>query len=189
MTRLIRNALIVGCLAALVPLGLTAAVVADEVSRDRAAAAAHRRGLQLQDAGRLDEAASSFRQAIALSPRAYDSYAELALTEFLLHRFDRAVATYEALMARYPFRYYAPLHREVGFVHLRAGQLPDAIASLREAVAIDPLDWYAYYLIGLAYRRSGEVEAAREAWERTMSLRPGFQRAYEQLRELDAQTR
>ena len=181
----IRWWLVAACLAAsLLPLWRSGEVAA-ELRRDRLAAAAYQRGIVLQVAGRLDEAAGAFRKVIAISPMAVEAYGSLAEVEFKRGRITEAIQAYRRLLAIYPYTYVASLYREVGLIELRAGRLKDARADLIEATAIDPNDWLAHHLLGQANYRLGDVESARTAWQRVVVLKPDFQPAYEQLRRLD----
>jgi len=181
--------LLAGCLAAVPAVALRGADVAAAVARDRVAAAAYQRGVALQHAQRYDEAATAFRNAIATSPTAIGAYADLGDVELSQGHFDEAVQAYRRLMAIYPYTYFGELYRRVGFIELRGGSFEAAVQDLRQASALDPQDWHAFYLLGHAQYRLGDLQAARTTWERVLVLNPGFQPANERLRQLDAQHR
>ena len=181
--------LLAGCLAAVPAVALRGADVAAAVARDRVAAAAYQRGVALQHAQRYDEAATAFRNAIATSPTAIGAYADLGDVELSQGHFDEAVQAYRRLMAIYPYTYFGELYRRVGFIELRGESLEAAVQDLRQASALDPQDWHAFYLLGHAQYRLGDLQAARTTWERVLVLNPGFQPANERLRQLDAQHR
>jgi len=48
----------------------------------------------------------------------------------------------------------------------------EAMVELRRALRIDPKNPYAYYFLGIAFFESGEVEAARDAYEACLKLAP-----------------
>lgn len=181
----IRRWLLAACLVALLPLGWRAQQVAAEIQRERAATALYAEGLRHYLAGRYDEAAGFFRQVIAVAPLAADAYSSLADAEFRRGDVDAAVQAYRRLLAIYPYTFVGLPYREVGFMELRAGRWTDARADLEQAVTLDPQDWHAYYLLGHVHRRLGDLEAARRAWRHVLTLRPGYQPAVEQLRQLD----
>jgi len=187
--RTARLLLLFACLAAAPAAGWRVLDIAQEVRRDRAAAGAYQRGLALQEEQRYDEAAVAFREAIAASARATAAYIALGDVEFRRGRTDEAVWAYRQVMARYPFAFIGELHRQVGLFELRGGRPASAVRDLEQAVTLDPQDWLAYYLLGHAYRRLGDLRAARRAWTRVISLNPDFQPAREQLQRLDARSR
>lgn len=180
-----RRWLVVACLVALLPLGWRIQEVAAELQRERRATVLYSEGLTLYLKGHSPEAAHLFRQAIALAPLAVEVYADLAEAEVRQGNIDAAVHVYRRVLAIYPYTYFASLYRQLGFIELRAGRDADARADLEQAVALDPQDWHAYYLLGHAYRRLGQVDAARAAWHRVLSLRPDYQPARNQIQQLD----
>lgn len=159
--------------------------MAAELERERRATALYSEGLTLYLRGRSPEAVHLFRQAIALAPLAADVYSDLAEAEVRSGNVDAGVQAYRRLLAIYPYTYFASLYRQLGFLELRAGRTTDAQSDLEQAVALDPRDWHAHYLLGHAYRRLGNAEAARAAWRRVLSLRPDYQPARDQIHQID----
>ncbi|HXF81992.1 MAG TPA: tetratricopeptide repeat protein [bacterium] len=182
----VRRWLIAACALALPLVAIRAVEVAGDVRRDRRAASALARGVQLQLEGRYDEAAAALHDAIAISPRAFAAYAALGEVEFRRHRYDEAIAAYRRLMAHYPYTYQADLHREVGLIELRAGRPGRALRSLTQAVELDGADWLAFYLLGHAHLRVGQADRAAAAWRRVVELNPSFRPAREHLERLRA---
>lgn len=182
----LRRWFIAACLAALLPLGWRVQEVAAELQRERHATALYREGIALYLRGQYAEAAEVIRRVTVLAPLAVDAYGILAEAEFHRGDVDAAVQAYRSLLRIYPYTYVGELYRELGFLELRSGRLPGARADLEQAVTLDPRDWHAYYLLGHVYRRLGEPDAARQAWQRVLSLRPDYQPARAQLRALDA---
>lgn len=182
----VRRWLLIACLAALLPLGWRIQEVAAKLQRERDATALYREGLALYLQGQYAEAAEVIRRVIVLAPLAVDAYATLAEAEVRRGNVDAAIQTYRSLLRIYPYTYVGELYRELGFLELRAGRLPEARADFEQAVTLDPRDWHAFYLLGHAYRRLGEPAAARRAWQRVLYLRPDYQPARDQLRAFDA---
>jgi tetratricopeptide (TPR) repeat protein len=163
--------------------------VVAEMRQDRLAAAAYQRGVAFQLERRYDEAATAFRAALTISPRATAAYTALGDVEFRQGHTDEAVWAYRQLIATYPYAYVAELHRQIGLFELRGGLFAAAGQDLQQAVALDPQDWVAFHWLGHAYYRLGDFRSARGAWEHALSLNPDFSPAHDQLRELDAQHR
>ena len=181
----VRMGLVVASLVALLPLGWRVREVVMELDRERRAGALYAQGLTLHLQGRSSEAAPLFRQVIALAPLAVEAYGDLADAEVRQGNIDAGVQVYRRLLAIYPYMYVGSLHRQLGFIELRAGRTTDARDDLEQAVELDPRDWHAYFLLGHAYRRLGETEAARRTWQRVLSLHPDYQPAREQIGRLD----
>lgn len=55
---------------------------------------------------------------------------------------------------------------------LEAGQTPEAAATLRRVVALNPRESRAQYVLGIAEARLGNPQAAREAYDRFLQLAP-----------------
>ena len=55
----------------------------------------------------------------------------------------------------------------------QAGNIDRMIASLRQRIATDPDNAEAWFLLGMAYRDSEQVEPAAQAFRRAMELQPG----------------
>lgn len=177
------------CLAAALPAAWRGLDALEAMRQDRRAEAAYGQGVILQLAGRYDEAAEAFRQAMALSPRSSAAQIALGEVEFRRGRYDEAVDSYRRLMSAYPYAYVAELHREVGIIELRAGRPEEAAQALAEAVVLDPGDWLALHLLGHAHARRGDREGARAAWEGVLRLNPAYHPSREQLRRLDGLSR
>lgn len=167
----VRRFLLVACLAASIPVVWGVGEIAAELEKSTRATAAYQLGVDLQTAGRLEEAADAFRSAIALSPRMVEAYRKLAKAEAVQGRYDAAIATYRQIMAEYPFSRFSPLYREVGLIELYAGRLEEAHDDLLQAVAHDPRDWRAHNLLGLIYQRQGDMKQAAAARMRARELR------------------
>lgn len=180
--RTLRNALILACVIAALPLWWRAEDVFAEVKLERRAAGLYSQGVTLHLKGRSAEAAHLLRQAIILAPFAVEAYGALADAEFRQGRLNEAIATYRRLLEIYPYMYYGGLYREVGMIELRAGRNAEALDDLTRAVTLDPSDWHALYLLGHAQLRLGERAGAHRAWRRVLELRPDFAPAYEQIR-------
>lgn len=58
----------------------------------------------------------------------------------------------------------AAVHRSLGIALYRAGRIPEARASLAEAMRLDPRDGTTALYLGLAAERQGDFGAAREAY-------------------------
>lgn len=181
----VRRFLIAGCLLASALALWQLGDVRASLQRDRLAADAFARGMELETAGLRADAVAAFQLAVSYGPADADLYELSALAQFRLGRIDDSIETYRRLLRAYPYAYVGALYRDVGLIELRAGRVDAAREDLLRAVELDPVDWLAYHLLGHARKRSGDLIGAKEAWERALDLNPGFQPAREQLRAID----
>jgi tetratricopeptide (TPR) repeat protein len=61
-----------------------------------------------------------------------------------------------------------------GLALVRSGRAEDGARWLKESARLDPQDFWAYYHLGHALRDLGRVPQAIAAYERALSLKPGF---------------
>jgi Flp pilus assembly protein TadD len=73
---------------------------------------------------------------------------------------------------------------DLGCVQLAAGQVTEAEASLRRAVAAKETWAVAHYNLGLALEAGGKPGEARTCFENALRLDPGLKAARERLRNL-----
>ena len=141
------------------------------LDRSREAAAAYTRALELRPvfpeawfnlgvvsnrAGDVTFAIQAFKNAIALRPDYVDAHHNLAMAYARTGRTDAAADT------------FGELAQMLG----RRGRYREALDACRRAIAARPDDARAYYLMGEARVRLGEVASAAEAWRTAALLDP-----------------
>ena len=99
-------------------------------------------------------------QSKALAERKTQIASEsVGATELLVaKKYPEALAEYERLAARFPD--HAPFREQIGVIHLRLGHRPEALESLKKAVALDPHLSDPHYLLANLYREMGDRPAA-----------------------------
>lgn len=70
---------------------------------------------------------------------------------------------------------------DVGYAHLRAGHVPEAVNALRRAVDSDPTDADAHFHLGGALAEIGDDEGAAACFRRSVEIRPLDPRAHYRL--------
>ncbi len=55
---------------------------------------------------------------------------------------------------------------------LHEGQFREALARLRDVLAADPMNSYAFHMLGIALYEVGQIESARDAYRATLRLAP-----------------
>ena len=110
--------------------------------------------------GKLEQAASAFRQAVALKPD--DLPARLALADVLreLGQADESRAAYQRIIRDHPGS--AMAHYGLGRVHSETGDLPGAVNHFGKACELFPEYGASHYALGLAYRDLGNGARMRE---------------------------
>ena len=89
-------------------------------------------GVTLKELGRLNDAAATFKRAIALKPDFAQAHSNLGNTLKELGRLDEAEASYNEAIALKPD--FAEAHTNLGSIFHEAGGLDEAETSLRKAL-------------------------------------------------------
>ena len=125
-------------------------------------------GLFYYEEGRLDEAVSEFKHAIALSPNYVpvhhnlgNVYVKKGMIEEAISKFKRAIALGSTS---------ADLHNNLGGCYALKGRLDKAISEFKRVVALKPDFENAYINLGLAYYRKGELDKAISAYKEAISI-------------------
>jgi tetratricopeptide (TPR) repeat protein len=118
------------------------------------------------------------RERIA-AQRHFDEAEEL----FRARRMEEAARAYRAAIAA--DHDHAPAYMGLGDVHYRRGEYHLAAAHFEESIAIQP-EPATYRFLGDALVRVGRTDGARAAYERALTLDPGYGGARQALARLDA---
>ncbi|MBI3608207.1 MAG: tetratricopeptide repeat protein [Nitrospirae bacterium] len=90
-----------------------------------------------------------------------------------------AKVVFEALRTSYP--HVSVFHNNLGVVDKRLGLLDEAIASYREAIAIQPAYPEAHYNLAIALREQGQFLQAEKAYRHAIESAPDFRDAHYNL--------
>lgn len=135
----------------------------------------YRIGLIYQDRGEMKEALAAYQEALEADAFAGSwekaaAHYEIGMVFLLTGRdLDDQIAQFKEALEFYPLHYWA---------HLRLGQayyerykdLQMAEEEIRVAMEIAPEGKWAYRLLGQMYQREGELDRAREMYERVLEL-------------------
>jgi tetratricopeptide (TPR) repeat protein len=176
--------------------GLTLALVAQGRAPEDSGAddvslppAARSRALLVQavaglEAGRLDEAESLLRKALALDPGSHRAYLSLAVLESRRGNDAAAMEDCRKALALRPD--FADAYGQMGVSALRLGDLPEATRDLEQATRLDPSDKEGLSRLGVIYAQAGRLEEAKQAFRQALSLDPGFEKARHNLEHLES---
>jgi tetratricopeptide (TPR) repeat protein len=161
--------------AGLVEEGLRWAALAREADRG-AASPAYITGRLLQEAGRLAQAETSYREAVALDPGHARAYNNLGCVLHMQGRLDDALAAYRRALDLDPSlpqanQNYASIVRD-------AGTLERAAEEYRRATRAHPGDAMAFNDLGNTLRELGRHREALAAFAQALALDPDLAQAH-----------
>jgi tetratricopeptide (TPR) repeat protein len=132
-------------------------------------------------AGRPDDAANAYRQAVVLKPTAA-YYNNLGGILGRAGKIDDAMAAY-AKSAELDPPNAAQAYRNAGITMYNAGKMKEAVEPLKKATELDPKSAQAWYLLGASLVGAMEYKKVGEKLE--VVVQPGTVEAYQKAVELD----
>src|SRR5262245_9902251 len=129
------------------------------------------RARQLQEAGRIDEAVSAYRNMLMQDPA--HGEAHFFLGAILARKGEVAAARSHMEQAVRLRPNVAEFHQGLGLLRLREKHLAEAIDCFRKAVAAKPDFALAHNNLGTALRRSGDLAGALVHWRQAHLLKRG----------------
>ena len=135
-------------------------------------------GLCFQRLGRADEARNAYRRSIALDPRQFHAYTQLAA----MLAPDQAIATLERADAAGNDN--PELFKRLGNLYFQSGDTQRADRLYRRAIAVDPDNTQAHANLGLILEATGDLAGARAAFARASELAPLDPRYHGRLADL-----
>jgi tetratricopeptide (TPR) repeat protein len=132
-------------------------------------------------AGRPDDAANAYKQAIELKPSA-DYYNNLGGILGRSGKINEAMAAYAKSAELNPAG-AATAYRNAGITLYNAGKMKEAVEPLKKATELDPKSAQAWYLLGAAL--VGSMEYKQTAGKYEVIVQPGTVEAYQHAVELD----
>ncbi|MBI5615822.1 MAG: tetratricopeptide repeat protein [Gammaproteobacteria bacterium] len=121
-------------------------------------------------AGRIAEAAASYREVLVRDPDQVDALHLLGVAERDLGRCDEAVALLERTVALRPG--FAAAHGNLGMVLAEAGRLGEAVLAYERALELEPGLAATWFNLGNALRDGGESEAAIICYREAVARSP-----------------
>jgi len=126
--------------------------------------------LQLQCAGRLDEAEPLYRQVLDRDPRASDAWHLWGMIAFQRNEPMLAVERIEQALRLRPRE---PIyHSNLGLALHAAGRVEEALSHFRQAIKLSPSYSDAHNNLGVALREEGRLDEAIAAYRQALKLSP-----------------
>ncbi len=130
----------------------------------------------------LADAAAAFKKAIAADTAYMPAHLALSATRADLGDFGEAIISLEAALALEPnTNRKRELINNLGELQRKAGRTQDAVATLRKALALDPLDTTVGYNLALSLAAARETGEAEAIYRKLIVDEPGFLKAYVNL--------
>jgi tetratricopeptide (TPR) repeat protein len=133
----------------------------------------------LQTMGRLEEAASLYRRALAIKhddAAAHNSLGTLLQTSGKL---EEAISEYRAALRAQPD--YVNAHYNLGTSLLSLGRVEEAIKHFQEVLRLGPEDADVYNDLGTALAMQGDLTGAAAQYERALRIAPSHANAHYNL--------
>lgn len=121
----------------------------------------------------LDSALAEAQRGLALAPNSVELLLLLANIQIFSGEPARALETLDIYMRLDP-HYLEITLQALADAHFSLGEYAKAIAALEQRLARNPEAATAYALLAACYGHLGRPKEARQAWEHTMRLNPGF---------------
>lgn len=132
------------------------------------------------DPASVERAADAADRAIALAPDSPEGYwARGQFRNYYYFDWAGAESDYRKALALDPK--FVPALIQQGDLQATLGHVNDSIATMRKAVALDPLSVFAWRRLAFLYAHSGQYPAAREVADRLQQLEPGGTRARDDI--------
>jgi Flp pilus assembly protein TadD len=127
-------------------------------------------GKTYHQAGRLVEAETAYRQALALAPHHPEALHLLGLALYRGNRLSEAANCIKAAIEQQPS---SPLYWfNLGVILQKASRQEEALTAYRKAVALNPRYLEAYINLGNALRDRGELAESIAVYEKALTLNP-----------------
>ena len=121
--------------------------------------------------GEFALAEAAYQSAIKLDPDWVPAYANLADLLRQMQRDPEAEQTLRAGLKRQPDA--AALHFSLGLLQVRSKQMSAALASLRQAAALEPENAHYSYVYVVALHSAGQTREARAVLGKALKRMPG----------------
>jgi len=118
--------------------------------------------VQMEEAGRLEEAVATYEEILKLDPSHAPSAINLGTIYYHRHDFLSAEALYRSATVADPN--YALAYFDLGNVLDELHRMPEAIEAYRVAIRLAPRYGDAHYNLALAFERQGDLRKALQHW-------------------------
>ncbi len=143
---------------------VTASVIAQDATQLFA------QGVELFNAGNIDEAIEVFRRIVANEPDFADAHYHLGLSYYRKAKFDRAIAAFQQTLKRLPRD--ADARVKLGMAYYKKGEASRAVEEYENALEIQPNNVEALNNLGMAYDELGGFNEAITVYQSALKISP-----------------
>ncbi len=136
-------------------------------------------GVELHQAGFLNQAIGEYKAAIAADDRVEEAYSNLGVIYAAQHNYPRAKEAFVQALKLKPNR--PTTLNGLGTVLYAQGQITQATEKWKEALAADPKFASAYYNMGNAYEGEKNLAEAKTCYMKAITVMPNMADAYYRL--------
>jgi tetratricopeptide (TPR) repeat protein len=138
------------------------------------------------DRGGYDEAESALHSALRINPQFALARSNMGLLLGKLQRYDEGFRYHREALRMDPQnpeyrRNCASSHCDFGIALESKGQLVEAVVEFQSASSVDAVFWQAYFNLAVAYERVHRLDAAIDAYEKTIAANPACAEAQNDL--------
>jgi tetratricopeptide (TPR) repeat protein len=126
------------------------------------------RGNVLDALGRTDEALASYRRAEVIDPRFWTAVKNQGVVLYRLQRYDEAADAYRRGLASGG----SEARFLLGVTLQKLGRTDEAVATLEEAVRLNPRESRAHSRLGEIYEGRGDIDTARSHFRQALAANP-----------------
>jgi len=136
-------------------------------------------GIDLEHAGKIEEAIAHYEQALRIKPDDAKAHNNLGVALKDQRKVPEAIAHYEQALRIRPN--FAEAHNNLGVALAQTGKIEEAIAHFEQALGIEPDYAEAHYHLGNALAQTGKIEEAIAHFEQALGIEPDDAEAHYNL--------
>ena len=125
-------------------------------------------GQSLESQGNFRSAIELYKRALQYAPGFVNARFSWARSLQALGQFSQALSQLKVITTFYPSQ-DSDIYIQMALIYRELSDWPGEILAYRSALEIDPHNLYSWLNLGLAYRQTGELEAAGEAFSQAVA--------------------
>ena len=126
--------------------------------------------------GRLTDAITSYKKAIAIEPNYVDAYYNLGFALREKGNLEEAVKNFNKVISLNPN--YVDAYNNMAVTLEKQGKLEEALKAYKKAIAIKPDYADAHYNMATTLEKQGKLEEAVISYNKAISIKPDYADAY-----------
>ena len=143
---------------------------------DRGPASILQRGIQLEEAGRIEDSIAAHLEALKLDPNLALAHANLIILYGKVNQPEKAEEQYREAIRLNPN--LADAHYNYGVLLMGQGKMSEAEQAFRRAIEANPVYAEAYNNLGVVLERQGKLDEALQCFEKAVERRPDYRLAH-----------